>query len=451
MTKKTDSQIKKGQVRAEAPNGGNELKRPASVPLREPKGMHDILPYEQPYWDRISKVVSNLADFYGFWKIDTPILEFAELFIRGIGEDTNIVEKEMYLLKTKGGDLLALRPEGTAPIARSYLEHNLGRIRQPQKLYYWGPMFRHENPQAGRYRQFYQAGFEIVGGVADPIYDAQVIVVSTRLLDSLKIKNVSLKMNSIGCRICRPIYKRNLKNYYRHYEKELCVDCIRRLKTNPLRLLDCKNKDCEQFKEKAPNFLDKLCATCTRHLQSVLEYLDELKIPYDMDNQLVRGLDYYSRTVFEFFAEGTPGAICSGGRYDYLIEVLGGRMTPAVGAASGIERLIEVMKTQDVKLPVRNLKKVFIIHVGQLAKKKSLTIIEDLRQAGISVSEALSKDSIKVQMRVADKQGARFVLIFGQREIYEESIILRDLKSGLQESVVLAKLASELQKRLREP
>lgn len=419
--------------------------------FREPKGMHDILPGEQPYWDRIYRAVYDLADFYGFGRIDTPILEFADLFVRGVGEDTDIVEKQMYLVRAKGGDALALRPEGTAPVARAYIEHSLGRISQPQKLFYWGPMFRRENPQAGRYRQFHQVGFEILGGTSDPVYDAEVIVISMRLLEALKIKSVALKMNSIGCRVCRPNYKRNLKTYYQRHEKELCADCERRLKSNPLRLLDCGNKKCEQFKDKAPNFLDRLCVTCTHHMQSVLEYLDELKIPYDMDNRLVRGLDYYSRTVFEFYAEGSGiGALPAGGRYDYLIEMIGGRMTPGVGVAAGIERLIEVMKAQDVKLPQRAAKRVFVVHVGELAKKKSLRLIEDLRQAGISVSEALGRESIKAQLKAADKQGVRFALIFGQREIYEQSVIVRDLRSGLQESVVLSKLVSELQKRLRE-
>lgn len=420
--------------------------------LHSPRGMHDILPGEQPWWDRITKVAHDLADFYSFGKIDTPLLEFADLFKRGVGEETDMVQKEMYLVKTKGGDLLALRPEGTAPVMRAYLEHHMGRASQPQKFYYQGPMFRHESPQLGRFRQFHQIGYEIIGGSNDPIFDAQVILVFDRLLKELKIKNVILKINSIGCRVCRPLYKRQLQNYYRNYEKKLCADCERRLKSNPLRLLDCKQLECKELKGKIPNFLDKLCVTCSNHLKGVLEYLDELGIPYRLDNQLVRGLDYYSKTVFEFFVEGAGadvGALPAGGRYDYLAELLGGRLTPAVGGAVGIERLIHVMRAQEVKLPTRAQKKVFFVHVGELAKKKSLTLIEELRQAGISVLEALGRESLTAQLKNADKEGVELALIFGQKELFEETMIIRNLRKSLQETVPLRKLVEEIKKRLR--
>lgn len=418
--------------------------------FQSPRGMHDILPQEQLWIDKVEKAVKELADFYNFGRIETPIMESADLFHRTIGDETDIVQKEMYILKTKGGDSLALRPEGTAPIVRAYVEHGLGSLGQPQKLFYMGPFFRHENPQAGRYRQFSQVGFEILSGVNDAIYDSQIVLIFDRLLKALKIKGVSLRINSIGCRVCRPGYKKQLQAYYKRYEKEICKNCEERLKSNPLRIFDCKNKDCEPFKEKAPNFLNKICSNCRNHLRLVLEYMDELKISYSMDNLLVRGLDYYSQTVFEFFAEGSAGALAGGGRYDYLMEFLGGRPMPAVGGAAGIERLIEVMKTQEIKLPAKIAKKVFIIHVGELAKKKSLNIIEELRQAGISVAEALGKESVKAQLKVADKKGCLLAIIFGQKEIFEESVILRDLRTGLQETVILAKMVSEIQKRLRD-
>ena len=418
--------------------------------FQTPKGMHDVLPQEQPWVERVEKAVKELAEFYNFGKIETPIMESADLFNRTIGEGTDIVQKEMYVLKTKGGDSLALRPEGTAAMVRAYVEHGMGSMGQPQKLFYWGPFFRHESPQAGRYRQFTQVGFEVLAGVNDAIYDAQIILMFDRILKALKIKGVNLKINSIGCKVCRPGYKKQLQAYYKRYEKEICRNCEERLKDNPLRLLDCKNHDCQSIKEKAPNFLDKICSNCRSHLRLVLEYMDELKIPYTMDNLLVRGLDYYSQTVFEFFAEGSVGALAGGGRYDYLMEFLGGRPMPAVGGAAGIERLIEVMKTQEIKLPAKTSKKVFIIHVGELAKKKSLNIIEELRQAGISVAEALGKESIKAQLKVADKQGCSLAIIFGQKEIFEESVILRDLRTGLQEAVILARMVPEIQKRLKD-
>ena len=232
----------------------------------------------------------------------------------------------------------------------------------------------------------------------------------------------------------------------------MCVDCLRRLRTNPLRLFDCKREQCEGFKAKAPNFLDKLCVACSTHLKTVLEYLDEVSVSYALDNQLVRGLDYYSRTVFEIFVEGPGsevGAITAGGRYDYLAELLGRRLTPAIGAACGIERLIHVMKAQEVKLPVRRERRVFLIHVGELAKKKSLTIIENLRKAGISASESLGRESLKAQLRLADKEKMDLALIVGQKEIFEESIIIRDLRNSLQETVQIMKLADEIKKRLK--
>lgn len=430
----------------------NRAQQAEEFVLRTPKGMHDVLPAEQEYWERVKKVLKNTAELYGFGEIRTPILEFAALFQRTAGQATDLVEKEMYLLKTKGGDLLALRPEGTAPVARAYLEHRLGRLAQPQRLYYFGPMFRHENPQLGRYRELTQAGFEILGGANDALYDAQVIAIFRRILVELKIKNTKLKINSIGCRTCRPHYFRLLQNYYKGYEREICSDCSRRLKINPFRLLDCKKQTCVEIKEGAPNILDKLCSACSRHFKDVLEYLDEVGIAYELDNCLVRGLDYYNRTVFEFFVEDEKdnvGALLGGGRYDYLMEFLGGKSTPAVGGAAGIERLIAVMKSQEISFPQKNIKKIFVAHVGSLAKKKAFTLIEKLRAEGnIVVSEMLSKESLKAQLKAADREGAFLALILGQKEIYEENIIIRDLKSGLQETVPLSNIVEEIKKRL---
>lgn len=418
--------------------------------LRVPRGMHDILPTEELWWDRVNKVVRDVAGFYNFHFIETPILEFANLFARTTGEETDIVQKEMYTLRMKKGELLALRPEGTPSVARAYLQHHLGRISQPQKLFYIGPMFRHENPQAGRYRQFHQFGFEILGGTNDPIYDAQVIIILWRIIEYLKIKGVALKVNSVGCKVCRPLYKRQLQNYYKSLEKSLCSDCKRRLKTNPLRLLDCKNSGCIEFKKDAPNLLDRLCASCSAHLKGVLEYLDELGIAYSLDNYLVRGLDYYNKTVFEFFVEEMEGgAVGGGGRYDYLMEILGGRLMPAVGAAAGIERLVEVMKKQGVKFVSKAPKRVFLIHVGELAKKKSLKLIEELREAGILTLESLGKESLRHQLRAADKEGVDLVLIIGQKEIFEGNVILRDMKNRLQETVSLAKVVEEIKKKFK--
>ncbi len=415
-----------------------------------PKGMHDALPADQHYWERIETAAREIARSYHFARIDTPLLEDADLFKKTTGEESDVVAKEMYTMRTKGGDVLALRPEFTPGVARAYMEHNLSRLGQPQRLYSVGPVFRHDRPQLGRTRQFTQVNFEVMGGVNDAMYDAQIILIFATLLEELKIKNTALKVNSVGCKVCRPIYKKQLQNYYKNHEKELCADCARRLKTNPLRLLDCKNPQCQKFKEKAPNFLDKLCVTCSKSFKEILEYLDELQISYALDNQLVRGLDYYSRTVFELSAEGAGsevGALLGGGRYDYLIEFLGGRLTPAVGGAAGIERLIAVMKAREIAPSVKAVRRVFVVHAGDSAKKKAIRLMKDLVGAGIPISESLAKDSLRAQLKSADKEGAHVALILGQKEIYESSVIIRDMRTGLQESVTLANVVEEIKKR----
>jgi len=416
------------------------------------KGMHDVLPADQPYWDRIVGAATEIARSYGFGRIEPPVLEFADLYNKTSGEGSDVVQKEMYTLRTKGGDFLALRPEYTPGIARAYLENALSRLGQPQKLFAIGPIFRHERPQLGRARQFTQIDFETLGGVNDPIYDAEIISIFWDLLGELKIKNTVLRMNSIGCRICRPIYKKQLINYYKNHEKELCEDCVERLKTNPLRLLDCKEEECVRLKEKAPNFLDKLCVTCSGHFKSVLEYLDEIAIPYELDNHLVRGLDYYSRTVFEMYAEGKEadiGALPAGGRYDYLMEMIGGSLTPAVGGACGVERLIAVLKAKEIEFAPKAGRRVFLAHAGDLAKKKAFALLKDLRARGIMVSEALARESLSAQLKVADKENIQIALILGQKEIYENSVIVRDLRNGVQEAVLVERLPEEIKKRLK--
>lgn len=416
--------------------------------IQAAKGMHDVLPEEQVWRDRIRQAGADLASFYGFGRLETPVLEQVDLFIRGVGEETDLIGKEMYTLKTKGGDMLALRPEGTAPAIRAYLEHGLGSKGQPQKLFYEGPIFRHENPQAGRYRQHTQTGFEILGGLSDPLYDGEVIAIASHLISDLKIKDWVLKINSMGCRTCRPLYRAQLQAYYKKHEKDLCKDCERRLSTNPLRLLDCKNEKCQPLKAQAPNILDKLCTPCSRHFRGVFEYLEELSIPYLLDHTLVRGMDYYNRTVFEFFVEGSDvGAVLSGGRYDYLAEMIGGRATPAVGFGAGWERLALAMKAQEVKAVERPSKKIFVVHVGELAKKKAFKLIDGLRHTNLQIVESLGKESLKAQLKSADREKAVFALILGQKEIYEESVIIRDLRSGSQETVLVEKIEEEIKRR----
>src|SRR3989344_3791757 len=398
--------------------------------LAPPKGMHDVLPKDMPFWDKVIEATREIADFYNFSRIETPIAEKEELFEKGVGETTDIVEKEMYFLKTKGGDKLVLRPEMTAPVCRTYLQNGLPRLPQPQRLYYFGPAFRYERPQAGRYRQFNQFGFEIIGGDSDPIYDAQVIVASFRLIENLKIKPLIIQISSIGCRICRPGYR--------------------------------KKEVCQPIKAGVPSILDSLCSPCRSHLKQVFESLEEIDLPYTLNPLLVRGLDYYSRTVFEIFAseekDGLPSApptasvglaLASGGRYDYLAEILGGRPTPGVGVAGGVERLVELLmeRSDAIKLP-KPRTKIFLVHIGDLAKRRSLSLIEEFRRGNIGVVSALGKNSLSDQLELANKIHSPLALILGQREVYEESIIIRDMITGVQESVPLKKVVEEVKKRL---
>lgn len=418
--------------------------------VQTPKGMHDILPGEQPWWEKIKKVSQDIANFYNFARIDTPILEPIELFERGTGMNTDIVEKEMFTLRTRGGDKLALRPENTPGIVRAFFEHGMSRLPQPVKLYYFGPFFRYQQPQFGRFRQFNQIGFEILGGEEDPVYDAQIILAASRLLEELKIKKPSVQVNSLGCRNCRQVYRKKLTDYYKKVFNKLCKDCRRRLTLNPLRLLDCKDEDCEKLKEKAPIMLDYLCPPCRNHFREVLEYLDEVSLSYNVNTRLVRGLDYYNRTVFELFSEGYTIALGGGGRYDYLGEMIGVRKNSlsAIGCALGAEAIIEVMKAQEIPGIPKLRAKVFFIQIGKPAKKRGFSLLEEFHKAGIRVNESLGKESLKAQLKAADKEQAELALILGQCEVFEDNIIIRDMKSGVQETVPLAKVVDEVKRRI---
>ncbi|MBI4709232.1 MAG: histidine--tRNA ligase [Candidatus Portnoybacteria bacterium] len=422
--------------------------------LQAPRGTYDILPEDQIYWERVFRVVKELANDYGFEKIDTPIIEDTELFIKGTGQTTDIVEKQMYTLKTKGGSSLTLRPEGTPGIIRAYLQNGLFNLPQPLKLFYFGPMFRHEHPQAGRFRQFYQFGFETIGGT-EPVLDVQILQLFLHILKDLGLKKIGVQINSLGCPKCRPAFRRALIDYYKNKKQKICPDCERRLKINPLRLLDCKEEKCQPIKVGAPLFLDYLCQECHNHFKSVLEFLDELEMPYFLNNHLVRGLDYYTKTVFEVWfdekkdeASQAPLALGAGGRYDDLVKQLGGKATPAVGMAAGIERIIALMKEQEVKISPRLAPKVFLVQLGELGQRKVLKLFEELHQANISVAESISKPSIKSQLKIADRLGSKFSLILGQQEALDGSVIIRDMESGVQETLPKDRVINELKKRL---
>jgi len=406
--------------------------------FQTPTGMHDILPPEQKYFQKIYEVSENIANFYQFKKIETPILEETELFSKGIGLATDIVGKQMFTLRTKGGDCLTLRPEGTAPVVRAYIKHGMFNLSQPVKLWYFGPCFRYEKPQAGRYRQFWQFGFEVFGEES-PVIDAQIIQIFYNILRELKLKNLIIEINSIGDSQCRPYYKKLLMSYFRSRESSLCADCRRRLRENPLRILDCQEEKCQRIISQAPQMIDHLCESCHSHFKEVLEFLDEIELPYRLNPYLVRGLDYYTKTVFEIYEDSeegrAQGALTGGGRYDALVKLLGGKDTPAVGASTGIERTIAAMKTKAIRLPQESRPKIYLAQLGTLAKRKSLRLLEDFRKAKIQVSESFGRDSLKAQLARADKIEVKYTLILGQREALEGTIIIRDMKTGRQETI----------------
>ncbi len=417
--------------------------------------MHDILPADQPFWQFILKKASGLLGDYSFEKIDTPIVEHTSLFMRSVGESTDIVEKELYNFKTKGGDDLSLRPENTASIVRAYIEHGMSVMPHPVQLWYFGPMFRHDNPQAGRFRQFYQLGAESFGD-DNAATDAMLIFIAYKFFESLGLKNLTVKINSIGDSNCRPHYLKALKDYYRNKNKRLCNKCKKRFKTNLLRLLDCEEESCKELGNGAPQIVDHLDAECKAHFKHLLEFLDEVKIPYLIDSKLVRGLDYYTRTVFEIWPEEKEGvesprwAICGGGRYDKLVNLLGGPKTPAVGWSVGIERLILTLKNEGISIPEHHSHpKVFIIQLGEMAKRKSLVLFEDLRKHNITARASFGRDSIKSQLRIANRLGIKYTLIIGQKEALEETVILREMDSGVQETIPHEKIIDALKQRLK--
>jgi len=421
--------------------------------------MHDILPEEQRHFQKIYAVAKDVAEFYGFQRIDTPVVEEAELYEKGTGLTTDIVEKQMYQLRTRGGDMLALRPEFTPGIARAYLQHGMINLPQPVKLYALGPLFRYEHPQAGRFRQFHQFDVEVFGETS-PAVDAQVIQMFTSILQELRLGHVLVEINSVGDSQCRPYYKKLLGNFLRSRQQQLCSDCRRRIRENPLRTLDCKEEKCQRVRALAPQILDHLCEECKKHFKQVLEFLDEADIPYHLDPYLVRGLDYYTKTVFEIFSERqvkgqqgeqeivTRNALAGGGRYDTLLKMLGNKEVPATGAAAGIERIVSFLKEQQQR--EEQGPRVFLAQLGDLPKKKSLKLLEEFRKAKIQIAESLGRDSLRAQLARADKLGVQLTLILGQREALDNTIVIRRMDNGTQETVKFDKTVEEIKKRLKK-
>jgi len=412
---------------------------------RAPRGTSDILPKEQAYWRYIEQKVAETARLYGYERIDAPVFEDTGLFSRSVGEDTDIVTKEMYTLEDRGGNHLTLRPEGTAPVCRAYLEHGLYNLPQPVKLYYVASIFRYERPQAGRYRQHYQFGYEAIGD-GDPALDAEIIDMAWQFLSSVNLHSLSLQLNSIGCKKCRPKYVAALKAHYKSYANNLCPECQTRLGKNPLRLLDCKKPFCQQVADSAPKSTDYLCPECEEHFRKLKKYLELLSLPYAVNHHLVRGLDYYTRAVFEIQPEGggAQSTIIGGGRYDDLIEGLGGKPTPAIGFAAGIERIILNLKKQGVAVPPLPKPQVFIAYLGDEARERALKLASTLRRAGIGVIEALGDKSLKAQLRQANSLGAHYTVIIGEEELKTGTVILRDMATAEQKAIPVKELAGQL-------
>ncbi|MEK7579898.1 MAG: histidine--tRNA ligase [Patescibacteria group bacterium] len=423
-------------------------------PIQSVKGMHDILPQDRPAWDFIFKKAKEILEEYDYERIETPVLEETELFERGVGEGTDIVEKEMYSFKTRGGNDVTLRPEGTAPVTRAYIEHGMKSLPQPVKLYYIEPMFRHEQPQSNRYRQLWQIGAEQFGEGSFST-DAELIFVILKIFEEIGLKNhITLKINSLGDKICRPDYKKALKDYYKNKLKKVCVPCRNKFKKNVLRMLDCIQTECKEISAKAPQIFDFLDDECKTHFKNVLEFLEEAQVSYIVNPYLVRGLDYYTRTVFEIWSEEEDGdsiQLAGGGRYDYLVELLGGQQTEAAGWAIGVERTIALLKKKEIKIPkIKQDPKIFLAQLGDLAKKRSLMLFEEFRKSGIPLKASLTRDSIKSQLRIANRLGVRFTLILGQREALDGTIILRDMESSVQETLPLKGIVEALKKKLKE-
>ncbi len=412
-------------------------------------GTRDVLPEEQPYWRLVEKKISEITDLYGYQRVDPPIFEDTRLFIRGVGETTDIVEKEMYTFLDKGENSLTLRPEFTAGVLRLYLQNGMHMLPKPVKIFSIGPIFRYERPQAGRYRQHTQFNVEALGE-QDPAIDLEVMSVAWQLYAELGFKGLAFQLNSTGCPNCRPGYIEKLKEYYRSRWNEICEDCKRRLDRNALRLLDCKVPSCQPIIAQAPVITEHLCSECRDHFTKLRSYLDLLGRPYTINHKLVRGLDYYTKTVFEVWAQGigAQNAMCGGGRYDGLIEQLGGEPTPGIGFGSGIERIIISMKEQGLQPEPSKPPAVFVVHSGPLVLQMAIDLAYKLREQKISTIMAFGERSFKSQMREANRQGARFVLILGEREAEAGVVAVKDLQSGEQvdipESSIVAYLIEKI-------
>lgn len=395
------------------------------------KGTKDVLPNESYKNQYIEATCLGVAENFGYKEMRTPVFEHTELFQRGVGDTTDVVQKEMYTFDDKGGRSITLRPEGTAGAARAFLENGLSNEALPQKICYLTSCYRYEKPQAGRLREFHQFGIECFGATS-PLADAEMISLAKQIFDELGVKDLHLELNSIGCPKCRAEYHKALKEYFSQYKDKLCDTCNDRLERNPMRILDCKSPVCSEIAKGAPVVLDYLCDECREHFQKVKSYLDAANIEYIVNPQIVRGLDYYTKTVFEFVSDaiGSQGTVCGGGRYDGLLEELGGQHTPSLGFGMGLERLQLVMEAQGCNFPEPSRPDLFIVAMGEKATLKAVEIAKDMRDEGFSVVYDLNGRSLRAQMKYADKLGAKFNVVIGDNEVENKVVSLKDMATG---------------------
>ncbi len=422
-------------------------------PLRSPRGTQDVIPQDIKYWEY---VVENAKTFFRGWhfqQINTPTFEEISLFTRGIGNDTDIIQKELFEVKSRGkGAHYALRPEGTASMIRSYIEHGMRSWPRPIKLFMIGSFFRYERPQAGRLREFHQIDLESIGS-ASPITDVQIITMLHWFFQLLNLEDYVVLINTLGEPIERKAYIALLKDHYRRNRQKLCRDCKERLITNPLRILDCKEEKCQHLSSTAPRLLDHLSEESRKHFDFIVSSLRELGVPYEISPSLVRGLDYYTHTVFEFVPKSTWGesqqnTFAGGGRYNGLVKELGGKDAPAIGAALGIERVIERVKAEGIELTVTDQPQLFIAQLGEQAKLLGLKVMKELRDADIPFAESIDRDGMQAQLRMADRLKVEWSIIIGQKEVLDGTVILRNMESGMQEVIDRDKLVGELKRRL---
>lgn len=414
------------------------------------KGTNDFLPEDTAKWHYIEAVLREMADDYGFEEIRTPMFEATELFLRGVGDTTDIVNKEMYTFNDKGNRSITLRPEGTASTARAFIEHKMQGLPLPVKLYYMGPMFRYERPQKGRFRQFHQFGIEAFGSV-DPALDSEIIAFAMEFYTRLGLKGLKVRLNSVGCPKCRAEHKQKLQDMLRPHLDEFCGDCRSRFEKNPLRIFDCKNEKCAELVADAPVITECLCDDCKEHFEKVKAYLDGAGIPYEVDPYLVRGLDYYTKTAFEIILTeiGAQSAVCGGGRYDGLIHDIGGQDMPGVGFALGMERIFSALETSGIEINNRNNPDVYCVALGEEASKKAFAWMIELRRAGIKAEMDYMGKSFKAQMKSAGRCGAAYVIICGDDEINSDKIIIKNMNDSSQDTVSGEKVTEELIRRIQ--